>query len=87
MTKTGSNVVLQPLKVGSCPKSDKSVQLLFFLFCVAFKQFNFLNVFLPRKPQGFAENSPFFVCLFPLCWNSINSVVTCPKWVSSDAIL
>ena len=69
------------LTVGSCPKSDKSVQLLFFvLFCVAFKQFYFLNLFLPRKLQDFAENSPFFVHLFPLCWNSNskNSLVTCP---------
>ena len=30
--------------------------------------------------QDFAENSCFFVCLFPLCWNfdSKNSFATCP---------
>ena len=68
------------LKVGSCPNNDKSVQFFFVLFCVAFKYFYFLNLFLPRKPQDFAENLPFFVCLFPLCWNfnSKNSFVTCP---------
>ena len=68
------------LKVGSCPESDKSVQLFFVLFCVAFKLFYFLNLLLPRKLQDFAENTPFFVYLYPLCWNSNskNSFVTCP---------
>ena len=55
------------LKVGSCPKKDKSVQLFFLLFCVAFNQRYFLKLFLPRKLQDFAESSPFsfiyFVCV------------------------
>ena len=49
------------LKVGSCPNNDKSI----FFLCVSFKLFYFLNLFLPRKPQDFAENSPLFICLFP----------------------
>ena len=67
------------LKVGSCPKNDKYVQFSFVLFCVAYKCFCFQNLFLQRKPQDFAENAHFFVCLFPLCWNfnSKNSFVTC----------
>ena len=58
-----------------CPISS------FVLFCVAIKYFNFLNLFLPRKSQEFAENLPFFICLFPLCWNSSskNSFVTWPQ--------
>ena len=55
------------LKVGSCPNNDKSVQYFFVLYCVAFKWFYFLNLFLPRKPQDFSENSPFsfvnFLCV------------------------
>ena len=40
------------------------------LFCLVFKYIDFLNLILSRKPQDFAENSRFFVCLFPFCWNS-----------------
>ena len=52
----------------------------FILFFVVFKYLYFLNLFLPRKLQDFAENLRFFVCLFPLCWNSDskNSFVTYP---------
>ena len=50
------------LKVGSCPINENFFQIFFILFCVAFKYFYFLNLFLPRKPQDFAENSRVFVC-------------------------
>ena len=67
------------LKGGSCPNDDNFVKKIV-LFCVVFKLFYFLNLFLPRKLQDFAENSHCFVCLFLLCWNSSskNSFVTCP---------
>ena len=51
------------LKVGSCPDVDNFVKNFFVLFCVVFKHFYFLNLFLPRKSQDFAENLYFF-CLF-----------------------
>ena len=57
-------LILFVLKVGSCPNNDNLSNIFFVLFCVAFKKFNFLNLFLPRKPQDFAENSPFFVFFF-----------------------
>ena len=68
------------LKVDSCPNNDKSVHFFSVLFLVAFKYFYFLNLFLSRKPQDFPENSPFFICLFALCWNSSSkkSFATCP---------
>ena len=38
------------LKVGSCPNDDNFVNIFFFiLFCVVFKYFYFVNLFLPRK--------------------------------------
>ena len=64
------SVIITILKVGSCPNGDIFVQIFFILFCVVFKYFYFLNLFLPRNPQDFAESSCFFICLFPLCWNS-----------------
>ena len=71
----------ETLKVASCPNDNDSVLFFFFVcFCVVFEYCYFLNLLLPRKPQDFAENSRFFVCLFLLCWNSDskNSFVTCP---------
>ena len=67
------------LKVGSCPNNDKSVQSLFCPFLCNIEILLFSESTLPRKPRDFAENLPFFVCLFPLCWNSIskNSFVRC----------
>ena len=68
------------LKVGSCPNDDNFVQIVFILSHAVFKYFYFLNLFLLRKPQDFAEILRFFVCLFPLCWNSDSksSFVTYP---------
>ena len=64
------------LKVGSCPNHDNFVQIFFFImFCVVFKYFYFLNLFLPRKQRDLDENSRFFICLFPLCWNSDLKIV------------
>ena len=50
------------------------------LFRAVFEYLYFLNLLLPRKPQEFAENLCFFVCLLPLCWNSDskNSFATWP---------
>ena len=68
------------LKVGSCPNDDNFVQILFCPFLCSIKSFYFLNLFLPRNLQDFAESSRLFVCLFPLCWNSEskNSFMTYP---------
>ena len=54
------------LKLGSCPNDDKSIQILFVLFCVVIELFYFLNLLLPRKVHDFAENLRLFFCLFPL---------------------
>ena len=77
--------LLGALKVGSCPYNDY-----FFLviFCVAFKYFYFLNLFLPRKPQDFAENSALsFVCFLNVGIPNLKIVLShAHKWVSSDVI-
>ena len=71
-----SNIAIVPepkvsLKEGSCPNKDKMVHLFsLVLICAAVKYFNALNLFLPKNPQDLAENLLFFICLFPLCWNS-----------------
>ena len=44
-------------------KATEGFIFIFFnLFCVVFKYFDFLNLFLPRNVQYFAENSCYFVC-------------------------
>ena len=60
---------LKDLKVGSCPTYDNSVQI---LFCPFLCSINFIFCIwcCRENPQDFTENSHFFVCLFPLCWNS-----------------
>ena len=83
-------LILFALKVGSCPNNDNLSNIFSVLFCVAFKKFYFLNLFLPKKPQDFAENSPFFVFFYFLCVGiSILKIVMsrAHKWVSSDVIL
>ena len=73
------------LKVDSCPNNDYSVRTLFCPFLCRISIIYALNLLLPRKPQDFAENLHFYVCLFPLCWNSDskNIFVTCPQVVMS----
>ena len=66
------------LNVGSCPNDDNFVKTFCPFLCVVFKLSSFLNLFLPRKPQDFADNSCFFVCLF---------LSHARKWVTSDIIL
>ena len=49
------------LKVGSCPTNEDSVKKIclsffFSFFCIAFKNFFFLNLLLSRKPSDYAEN-------------------------------
>ena len=81
VTQADSNsLVPDLLRVGSCPNDDNFVHFCFVLFCVVFIKKYFLNLSLQRKMQDLAENSRFFVYLFPLCWNSDskNSSVTCP---------
>ena len=59
------------LKVGSCPTDDVSVQKNTFVnFCVAFKNFCFVNLLLPRKPLDYAENCRFSFVNF-LCKNNV----------------
>ena len=65
---------LQILKVGSCPSNDDSVKKnTFVFFCIAFKNFYFLNLLLLRKPPDYAESCRFsfinFLCT-NTCWNS-----------------
>ena len=57
-----SNLCL--LKVGSCSNDDNFDRIFSVLLCVVFKEFYFVNLFLPRKPQDIAENLRFFFHLF-----------------------
>ena len=54
-----------PLKVGSCPNDDNFVQI-FWPFLYSNKMIFFLNAFLPRIPQDFADNPCFFRLFIPL---------------------
>ena len=61
----------------------------FVLFCIVFKSFHFLNLFLPRKPQDFAENF-YFSFVYLLCVGISILKIVLPhahKWVTSDVIL
>ena len=75
MDNLGIITYISPLKVGSCPYDDNVVQIYFLSFLCSIQIILFLSLFLPRKPQDFAENLRFFVCLFPLCLNSVLKIV------------
>ena len=77
------------LNVGSCPNDDNSVQILFCpLLCSILIILCSESLAAKKKKkkkkkketQDFASNWRFFICLFPLCWNSDskNSFITCP---------
>ena len=75
--KNNNNIKLTSCKLKVVPVLMMTIFSFFFVL-VVFKYFYVLNLFLPRNPQDFAENSRFFVCLFPFYWNSNskNSFVT-----------
>ena len=52
------------LKVDSCPNDGIQFKNTFVFFCIAFKNFNFQNLLLPRKPPKYAENCRFLSLIF-----------------------
>ena len=59
------------LKIVSCRNDDKSIFSV--IFCEILAEFYFLNLLLPRKPQYFAENSRFLVCLLKFIYFFVKS--------------